>query len=537
LIFQNQGNYERSLDYGLKSLRILEELNDKSGIASTLLNIGNVYYLRKEYQQAKRYYFNSLAIKRELAKNAMNQNIQKTLGNIANVYQKLNQPDSAFYFFKLAIPLAKQAGDLKNLSLAYTEIGLTHSRQKRYDSALYYYNQSLAIYKEGKFVNEFDRATLLQSISETYLEMRNFKRALAYAQESLAVAKRLNNANKLKEAYELLALLYERAGNHSLALDAMKKFLIYQDSLVNSEKNIQILEIQTKYETEKKDSQINLLNRENELKQLAIDRTYWIIGTLILAITLMIMGFVVWRGYQKQKQKAAEQEQKMLMREAQIRAEIESQETERKRFARDLHDGMGQSISALKLILQTVSSDTPLMERVSMVEKSEMLLNEMHREIRRIAFNLMPQTLMQHGLLTALRESAQRINGSGKVHITVNAYDMPTRLPEVQEISLYRIIQEWINNVLKYAESSVIDIQLFGYDTELNVIIEDNGKGFNPDVLGRSHGNGWNNIRSRLSLIKGNFELDTKENRKGTTFIIKIPVTVKKESSIVETVS
>jgi two-component system, NarL family, sensor kinase len=198
---------------------------------------------------------------------------------------------------------------------------------------------------------------------------------------------------------------------------------------------------------------------------------------------------------------------------------------------------MGQSISALKLILQTVSSDTPLMERVSMVEKSEMLLNEMHREIRRIAFNLMPQTLMQHGLLTALRESAQRINGSGKVHITVNAYDMPTRLPEVQEISLYRIIQEWINNVLKYAESSVIDIQLFGYDTELNVIIEDNGKGFNPDVLGRSHGNGWNNIRSRLSLIKGNFELDTKENRKGTTFIIKIPVTVKKESSIVETVS
>jgi signal transduction histidine kinase len=524
LIFQNQGNYEGALEYALKSLSLLEELGDKSHVSSALLNVGNVYFTREEYQEAKKYYFKSLALKRELAKNVMGQNIQKTLGNIANVYQKLGKPDSAFYYFKTAIPYAKQAGDLKNLCLSYSEIGLTFTKEKKYDSALYYYDQALAIYNAGKFINEFDRATLLQSISQTRMAMGDMKTALRYGQESLAVARRMNNPSKLKEAYELLAILYERVGNNALALAALKNFMVFKDSLVNSEKNKQIAEIQTRYETEKKDNQIYVLNQENELKQASITKKNWFIAALVMAIGQMVMAFIIWRKNQQQKQLAAQQEQTMKLRDAQIRAEIESQENERKRFARDLHDGMGQSISALKLILQSLPSNAPLSERVSVVEKSETLLNDMHHEIRRIAFNLMPQVLMQHGLVTALNESAQRINSSGKIILKVNSYDMPARLPEVQEISLYRIAQEWINNILKYAEATLVDVQLVGYETELIIIIEDNGKGLNPEVLERSEGNGWKNIRSRLSLIKGTFELDASEQRKGTTFVLKIPV-------------
>ncbi len=524
LIFQYQGDYQTALDYGLRSLRLLEELGDKSAIASTLLNVGNVYFLREEFQQAKAYYFRSLAMKRDLAKNVMGQNIQKTLGNIANVYQKLGKHDSAFHYFKAAIPYALEAGDLKNLCLAYTEIGLTFSKEKHYDSALYYYERSLAIYNDGEFVNAFDLATLLQSISETYMEMGDVKTALRYGQESLGIAKRLNNVNKLKEAYELLAMLYERNGSHPMALAAIKNFIVYKDSLVDSEKNRQIAEIQTKYETEKKDNEILLLSRENALKEAAITKRNWLIATLALAIGMVVMAFLVWRNHQQQKRLREQQEQKMRLRDAQIRAEIESQENERKRFARDLHDGMGQSISALKLMLQSLPSNASLPERVAVVERSELLLNDMHQEIRRIAFNLMPQVLVQHGLGTALNESVRRINASGKVVVRVSSYDMPQRLPEVQEISLYRITQEWINNVLKYAQASVIEVQLFGYESELVIIIEDNGRGFQPERLERSEGNGWKNIRSRLSLIKGTYELDTDESRQGTTFILRVPV-------------
>lgn len=526
LINQYKGNYTVALDYGLKGLRLLEGLKDSAAIASTLLNIGNVYFSREEYQQAKTYYFRSLALKRTLARNVMGQNIQKTLGNIANVYQKTGRNDSAFYYYKAAIPFAKQAGDLKNLCLAYTQIGLTFSNEKDYDSALYYYNQSLAIYREGKFVNEFDRATLLQSISETHRQTGDLKTAIRYARESLAVAEKLNNNNKLKEAYELLALLYEENKNPALALDALKKFIVYQDSLMNTEKNKQIAELKTQYETEKKDNQIITLNQENQLKEAGITKRNWLIATLILVIALVIWVFIFWQRSQRQKQLALEQAQKISLRDAQIRAEIESQENERKRFARDLHDGMGQSISALKLMLHTLPTHASSEERISVVERSEVLLNEMYQEIRRIAFNLMPQVLVQHGLVTALLESVKRINDSGKVVVHVSSYDMPIRLPEVQEISLYRIMQEWINNVLKYANATSVDVQLLGYENELVIMIEDNGQGFNPQALERSEGNGWKNIRSRLNLIKGTYELDTTEKRQGTTFILRIPVHV-----------
>lgn len=526
LIFQYQGNYQGALDYALKGLRMLEELDEKGNIASTLLNVGNVYFLREEYQQAKTYYFRSLAMKRELEKKVMGQNIQKTLGNIANVYQKLGQHDSAFHYFKAAIPYAIEAADMKNLCLAYTEIGLTFSKERKYDSALYYYGRAQEIYDEGKFVNDFDRATLLLSVSQTYMDMGDFKTAERYGEEALDIGRKLNNLNKLKEAYELLATLYERSGRYATALTAMKNFVVYKDSLVDVEKNKQIAEIQTKYETEKKDNAILLLSRENELKEAAITTRNWVIATLVLTMGIVAMTFIIWRGYQEQKLVREQQEQKMKLRDAQIRAEIESQENERKRFARDLHDGMGQSISALKLMLQSLPVNASLEERVALVERSEILLNDMHQEIRRIAFNLMPHVLVQHGLVTALDESIQRINASGQVLVRVSSYDMPKRLPEVQEISLYRITQEWINNVIKYAQATLIEVQLFGYDNEIVIIIEDDGLGFNPERLERSEGNGWKNIRTRLSLIKGSWELDSAEGRKGTSFILRVPIAV-----------
>lgn len=525
LIFQNQGDYRKSLDYGLKGLQLLEELGDPSTIASALLNVGNVYFLREEFMEAKAYYFKSLALKRELAKDVMNQNIQKTLGNIANVYQKLGNRDSAFYYFKAAIPYARQANDLKNLCLDYTEIGLTFSQQKRFDSALYYYNQSLAIYNEGKFVNEFDRATLLQSISQTYLEMGQLKTALRYAGESLAIAQKMSNPNKLKEAYELLADLHERNGNNTLALDAMKKFMVFKDSLVDSEKNKQIAEIQTKYETEKKDNQITLLNRENELKQATITNNYWLIGSLTVTIAAMMLAFVVWRNNQRQKQKVVQQEQKMRLREAQIRAEIESQENERKRFASDMHDGIGQLVSALAINVQSLKTNQPLASAVGLVENSEALLGEIQQEIRNIAFNLMPVILVKEGLVPAVRELLRRVQKASSIKTDISVHDVPTRFPDVVEISVYRIIQELVSNIIKHSQSTELQISFTGHEDEVVVTIEDNGNGYDLNQFQNSqHSNGWRTIQTRVNLIQGQIDFDTQPGRRNTTVTIQIPV-------------
>jgi signal transduction histidine kinase len=108
--------------------------------------------------------------------------------------------------------------------------------------------------------------------------------------------------------------------------------------------------------------------------------------------------------------------------------------------------------------------------------------------------------------------------------VLVGAFDMPERLSELQEISLYRAIQEWVNNILKHASATTIEIQLVGHGDELNVTIEDNGEGFDIRLLEIGNGNGWRNILSRTKLLHGEVEVDSNIGRSGTILIIRIPI-------------
>ena len=201
-----------------------------------------------------------------------------------------------------------------------------------------------------------------------------------------------------------------------------------------------------------------------------------------------------------------------------VTAVIASQEEERKRFAADLHDGLGQIISAVRLSL---SKENP---QQSTVDHALALLNDMNVEIRNIAFNLMPQALMKDGLEQALQEFATRMNRTGKVHVSVQSFKVDTQLGTEQKIALYRVCQEWVNNVVKYGKGQNISIQLVQHIEELMLTIEDDGKGFDTNLLVLGQGNGWRNINSRIGLIKGTIEIDSEPGRQGTTVMISIPL-------------
>lgn len=524
LIYQNKGDYEKSLEYALNGLRIMEKLDDKSLQASAFTNIGNVYFLRTEYATAKDYYFKSLRLKRAFKGNVMAQNIHKTLNNIANVYVKLNEPDSALAYFRQVIPLAEKVADYKNLSLALSEIGIALNAKKQYDSALYFYKRALTIYDGGKFSNDYDKTVLLSSISQTYLDKNNIPQAVRYAEESTALAKTINNKNKLKDSYELLTLVYERAGRPADAFKAQKLWITYRDSLMNEEKDKQIAELQTKYETDKKNAEIAVLNTENQLKAATIQRNYVFIGGLIVVIVLMVLVFNLWRYRDRLRQQAVMQEQKARLRELQIQAVIDSQEKERRRFATDLHDGMGQLVSALQLNIETLKAkrDNPD-ERDRFFENSETILQDIHGEIRNIAFNLMPPVLMKEGLVPAVAELVRRINKSGNLTVSMNVHDLGERFRDVAEVSLYRVVQELLSNIMKHAHASQVMISFTGYPDEVVLTVEDNGDGFDLRAFQNSEGNGWRNIHSRLNLIGATIDYDTVPGRKNSTVIITIP--------------
>jgi len=150
-------------------------------------------------------------------------------------------------------------------------------------------------------------------------------------------------------------------------------------------------------------------------------------------------------------------------------------------------------------------------------------MNDMNVEIRNIAFNLMPQVLVKDGLHEALHEFAQRVSNSGGIKIEVQTYNLSQDMSSEQRIALYRICQEWVNNVIKYSKAKQIMIQAVQHTEELVITIEDDGNGFDKRLLTEGKGNGWKNINSRLSLIRGTIDIDTLLQRKGTIAILSVP--------------
>ena len=138
----------------------------------------------------------------------------------------------------------------------------------------------------------------------------------------------------------------------------------------------------------------------------------------------------------------------------------------------------------------------------------------------------MPQTLIKHGVTAALDEFAARVNAAGKLQVETDFFGLEERLSDIQEISLYRISQEWVNNVIKYSHASKVTIQITRDVNELTLLIEDDGTGFNLAELVNGKGNGWRNMNSRANLIKGELEVDTTPNIKGNALIVNVPTSV-----------
>jgi signal transduction histidine kinase len=267
-----------------------------------------------------------------------------------------------------------------------------------------------------------------------------------------------------------------------------------------------------------------------EQNELTIQRDRYLkIGLIISLVSIIVIGLLL-SNRMKNKQNLAIEQANTLAREAQISAVISSQEKERNRFARDLHDTFGQLISVLNLNLDSLRESKPTPQQRDLVfQASANVLQDMYAELKNVCFDLMPQSLIKGGIQPALVEFAHRINTSGKIFVETDFFGLEQRLIELEEISIYRISQEWINNVMKYSNAEKITLQLTRDESETTLLIEDNGTGFNPAKLEQGKGNGWKNIQSRANLIKGTILLDTVENRKGNTLILNVPV---KEKSI-----
>ncbi len=558
-----QGKLDSSLRLNLYSVELAQRINDRKRLAFGLSNVGTSYLDMEQYENAANYFLQAIKILEEMG---LKQYLGVLYNNLAILYDKMMQYDKAIQYSEKAIAISRSLNDSTNLSISLNTISLPLINSNNPSKAVPYLQESLEVCR--LINNIYLREACLISLGTVYKMTEQSEKHLANATEALQLAKELEDKDGIAVAYALLSSYYlgklqlEKAKENALLslqvaresgqpaneknallllsdislglhkVDDFKNYRRQQDSidavLLNRQITRNTQELETKYETEKKNNQIRELEKDKRIQVLSIRQkntlNYLLAG---VAVTILIISLLAYRTY-RQRQLLHQKKIQELEKEKQLlatEAVLKGQEDERARLARDLHDGLGGMLSGIKYSLNTMKGNMIMTENnVQSFERSIDMLDTSIREMRRVAHNLMPESLVKFGLDTALKDFCNDINSSGALKITYQSFGLESKVIEqTTAITIYRIVQELVNNIMKHAQARQAIVQITNEANQVAITVEDDGKGFDPQKLDNGRGIGWINIRSRVDYLKG--KIDTRSQfGEGTSVHIELPL-------------
>ena len=433
------------------------------------------------------------------------------------------EPEKTLFYFKKGLQENKKTGDSLMTAKLHHNLGVVYAEKvNKPDSALYHYDIALQEYEKRNLTDYIsyiynNRASVFKKQGDYGKAIQNYLLA-----DSLDV-KEYRKENK-RLLYGYIADAYEKNEDAGNALKYLKLQNVYRDSIQQEEQNKAMLDIQTKYEVEKK---------ENENLRLKQNRIYlWVIVGILIAA--LLIGYLFYRNLrEKKKVKDREfeiQQQKLdkvlkAQELAGIDAMIEGQEKERQRIANDLHDNLGSLLATIRLHFQNlkVKKDRLKEEEDRIMKQTDDLIDEAYQQVRTIAHAKNAGVPAKEGLVPAVKNFARKVSASDKIVIEVVDQEMSDRLENSMEIAIFRIIQELITNIIKHSGATEAAIYLTDHSASINILVEDNGRGFDPEKIQPKVGMGLNSIRKRVEYMEGEMDVDAAEG-KGTTINIHIPV-------------
>jgi signal transduction histidine kinase len=511
LIYWNQSNYDKALSCFLDALKDFEAIGNDKFMSNALNNIGLVYFDIGNYRKSLEYHVKAKAIYEKLD-DAYLMGAAST--NMANAYSELHLLDSAQYYYEQAIALHTRAKDDYGLSTAYNGYAGLLAEKGNDAGALDYFSKTLAI-KES--LNEkVGESSVLINMAGIYNRLRQPAKELEALNRAQAIAEEHNIKKDLIKIYEALSAFYEKT-DLQRSLSYYKKYSAVKDSVFNENSSRQVAELSTRYETSKKELQLKQKNLQLSKKNIFI-----VAISGLLALTLLL-GFSYYKRYRLSQEKKL-RESVIAQQDAATRAVIVAEENERRRIAADLHDGVGQMMSAAKMNLSAFEDEARFADekQKQAFEKIIGLVDESCKEIRNVSHQMMPNALLKSGLSSAIREFIDKID-SRVIRINLYAEGLSDRLDSNIETVLYRVIQECVNNVIKHAGASTLDISLIRDGDGISATIEDNGKGFDAANREQFAGIGLKNIISRIEFLKGMVDFDSTPG-KGTLVAIHVPL-------------
>ncbi|MBS1745984.1 MAG: sensor histidine kinase [Bacteroidetes bacterium] len=432
--------------------------------------------------------------------------------DIAAVYNELKKNDSASFYIKKSLEEALQKNDLSYLANTYFIYGGICADMGQKDKAVSLLEKGLQVRK--LIGDPFFIVSDIYQMGLFYADNQQTEKGIAILHDGIAMAYQNKLFEKLPILYSALAHNYKIAGNYKEYAFTLDTLIQLKDSLYKKNSADALAEMQTKYEVQKKENTIIHQHYDLVKKDLFI----YIFGGISF-ITLLI-GFFLFQNRKKNqrlKLQAIEMKQKRELTQAVMNAE----EEERKRIAEDLHDSVAQKMVVAKLNLEALGINMDFdNKKKTIFENISTLLKDSTDEVRNLSHSMMPHAFEKYGLTNSIKDSLNKIHKKD-LKINFNADGDFSMIIGNKAIFIYRIIQECIQNALKHADATNLDISLLCTNNEADIIVEDNGKGF--EVNENNKGNGLKNIQSRVEFLNGKLEINSVPG-KGTVIAIFLPL-------------
>lgn len=505
IIYYYLQDFEKGMQSSMLAIRYYEKMNQRKEIASVYTDIG--FSIRTVSKEKALYYFRlALALNRTQHVGDLR---VKLFNNYGTLMKESGKLDSALYYHKLSLDYCHFYRDTIGMPYSLNNMVVVFSAQKQFDKAFFYLNKSDSLRKRQN--NSLNWADNLAYRADVFYDMQQTDSAVYYYEQALVLARKTRFMNLTSFCLKRLAELYEKSGRTDKALFYFKALKAQEDSLKTLETNRIMASLQEEYLTSQKEKKI-----VEQSLQIQRQRNTTIIFGIVFLVVVIGIGFLF---YYFRKKKKIEMERLAYSKELE-KTRIEKEFAEEKlRISRELHDNIG---SQLTFMISSVDNLVYVEQESSKKERLNYISDfgrQTMSELRNTIWAMKHEGGDLLGLLVKLNEIKAAVSAVLNVNIT-HDIEEEIELPALPLLNLFRIIQEFIQNTLKYAQASEVDIHFYKNSSELVLHLKDNGKGF--DATTSDLGNGLRNMQTRAEQCNGRFHLSSSSD--GTCVTVSIPI-------------
>jgi two-component system NarL family sensor kinase len=424
-------------------------------------------------------------------------------------YSGKNDHVRARRYFEQALLYARKYPKAQSEIAALVNIGASYIESGYPAEAIPYLQTVL---NTSKGINPYYKEiNTLYLLGVAYFRLGDYTRADKNFHRALDRSVELGIPEFMVAAHKQLAELYDQTEDFHQAFVHQRAYINLKDSIITKEKSAEINQLEVKYRTTQKDKELveNKLKIKEQERQIT-KQTVWITGIGLGALSSVVLLISLYQKYRNRQRLQAKQIL-ILTQEQEIgrlKAMMDGEEKERRRLSRELHDCIGGTLAAVKLNFELVQKQFQFLRQTDSFSEAMMLLDTMSSELREAAHNLMPESILQHGLEEAVRRYCEQITKSRNITVDFQSYGTFDRLGSDIVLIAYRIIQEVLHNIIKHAHATHAIIQLNHHDNLLSISFEDNGIGFDPEE--DTGGMGLKNLRTRVSRMNGKIIIESR---------------------------